>query len=161
MGDIFPDEGLDYLLSIVPKNGASPSNLFMGLYTAAGGTSVPASNATLAGLAGAGTVGFAEVSATLWTTYTRQTHVSGSWGAQGASVVWTTTGRIVTGGQLTFPAPSAPYAPALPIAGFFLSNNYTTGVACYYSNFSDTNPIASLAIGDLVKVTPSFGFGNY
>jgi len=161
MADIFPDEGLDALLAIVPKNGSNVANMFMGLFTAAGGTSVPASNATLAGLAGAGTAGFAEISTTLWSTYTRQTHVSGSWGAQGASVVWTTTGRIVTGGQLAFPAPSSPYAPALPIAGFFLASLFSGGVAYYYSNFSDTTAIASLAIGDLVKVTPSFGLGNY
>jgi hypothetical protein len=161
MADIFPDEGLDYLLSIVPKNGASPANLFLGLYTAVGGTSVPGSANTLAQLAGLGTAGFAEVSATQWASYTRQTHVAGSWGAQGASVVWTTTGRVVTGGQLAFLAPAAPYAPSNPIAGFFLASLITTGVAVYYSNFSDSSTIASLAIGDLVKVTPTFGFGNY
>lgn len=156
--DLFPDEGLDALLAITPKNAAFGTS-FIGLYTAAGGTSVPG-GLSLASLAGVGTSGFAEVSTTQWASYTRQTHVIGSWGAAGASNMWGTTGRKVDGSQVAFLAPAAPYSPTNPIAGFFLASAITAGSAWYYSNFSDTTAIASLAIGDIIKVTPSFGLGN-
>jgi|SRR5215831_7023165 len=162
MADLFPDEGLDALLAIVPKQGTTPTQMFVGLYTASGGSSIPANNATLAG-AGANMQGCAEVSTTLWSTYLRITFPSGSWGAQAASTVWSTSGRIVTGtAAAVFPAPTSAYSPAQAIAGFFLSNASfaNSGFAYYYSNFSDNSLINSLAIGDVVKVTPTFGLGN-
>ena len=159
IADLFPDEGLDYLLGIVPKNGTNLANTFLGLYTAGGGTSVPG-GLTLAAIGGLGTSGYAEVSATQWASYTRQTHAAGSWGAAGASTIWSTVGRKVDGSQMTFLAPAAPYSPTNPIAGFFLATAITGGVALYYSNFGDGSTIASLAIGDIVKVTPTFGLGN-
>jgi len=162
MADVFPNEGLDNLLAIVPKGGAAPSNTWVGLFTAGGATSVPAATVNLSQLAGAGTVGFAEVSTTLWTTYTRMTAAAGSWGGQGGSTIWSTVGRAVQGSQTAFPAPSGSYSPALPIAGFFLANAlaYGAGSAWYYSNFEDGSTIAGLSTGDVVKVSPGFGFGN-
>jgi hypothetical protein len=163
MADLYPDEGLDALLAVVPKQGTTPTQMFLGLYTAQGGTSIPSNQATLAG-AGANMQGCAEVSTTQWSTYLRITVPSGSWGAQSSSTVWSTSGRIVTSATpCVFPAPSAPYNPTPnSIAGFFLSNASfaNSGLAYYYSNFSDSSLIASMAIGDVIKVTPTFGLGN-
>jgi hypothetical protein len=70
------------------------------------------------------------------------------------------TGRGVVGSQVSFPAPTTAYSPANPICGFFIADASTAGHAIYYSNFSDTTPVSSLAIGDVIKVTPTFGYGN-
>lgn len=166
MADLFPDEGLDLLLGIVPKNGANLSQTFMGLYTAQGGTSIPSNQSVLSssGAGGTNNQGCVEVSTTLWSTYLRITMPSGSWGAQSSSTVWSTSGRIVTSATpAVFPAPTSLYNPSPnSIAGFFLSNNSIPyqGIGIYYSNFADSSLIASLSIGDVVKVTPTFGMGN-
>lgn len=164
MADLFPDEGLDWLLGIVPKNGTNATQTFLGLYTATGGTSTPQNNAVLSAQTITNGLGCKEVSTVQWSTYIRITVPSGSWGAQSASTVWSTSGRIVTSGAAcVFPAPSGAYNPSPDsLAGFFLSNNSipNQGIGIYYSNFSDSSLIASMAIGDVVKVTPTFGFGN-
>ncbi len=164
MADVFPDEGLDALLAIVPKLGTNPIQMFVGLYTAQGGVSIPANNALLAVAGNVFSQGCKEVSATQWTTYARQTIIAAGWGAQAASTVWSTSGRIVTASSaLTFPAPTVGYNPTPDsIAGFFLANASfaNSGLAYYYSNFGDSSLIATLSIGDLVKVTPTFGIGN-
>jgi len=159
---VFPNEGLDVILNIVPKGGSVLANTFVGLFTAAGATSVPAATVNLSQLAGAGNAAFAEVSTTLWATYLRMTTAAGSWGAQGGSTIWATVGRAVQGSQVQFPAPGAGYSPALPIAGFFLATTsaYGASSALYYSNFEDGSTIVGLSTGDIVKVSPGFGFGN-
>lgn len=137
--------------------------MFCGLYTAQGGTSIPANNATLAG-AGANMQGCAEVSTTQWSTYLRITVPSGSWGAQFGTTIWSTSGRAVTSATAcVFPAPTSLYNPSPnSIAGFFLSNASfaNSGFAYYYSNFADQSLVASLSIGDVMKTIPSFGLGN-
>lgn len=164
MADLFPDEGLDALLAIVPKQGTTPTQMFVGLYTAQGGTSIPSNQATLAVAGNVSSQGCKEVSVTQWSTYLRITFPSGSWGAQSSSTVWSTSGRIVTGSvPAVFPAPTGTYNPSPDsIAGFFLANASFafSGIAYYYSNFADTSLIASLSVGDVVKVTPTFGLGN-
>ena len=156
MAEIFPDEGLDYILGIVPKNGTNIATTYVGLFTNTAGTAVPANTATLAAMGGS----FAECATGAWSTYARQSHASTGWGAAGAQTIWSQAGRGVVGTQVSFPAPSSSYSPANPIAGFFLATAVTAGTGLFYSNFSDSSTIASLAIGDVVKVTPTFGLGG-
>jgi hypothetical protein len=155
--DMFPDEGLDLLLAIVPKNGTNWTNTYVGLFTsAAGGSAVPAANATIASMG----TNYAECLVAGWSTYVRQTHAATGWGAVGAKTIAGTVGRGCDGTQVSFPAPTGAYSPTNPICGFFLSDLSTNGKSIFYANFSDTTPISALAIGDIVKVTPTFGYGN-
>lgn len=158
MAEIFPDEGLDYLLGIFPKNGTNASTLYLGLLTdsAAAGTTVPASTATLATMGGT----FSE---TAYTSYARVAVASSDWGSAGADTIWSQAVRRVTATQKSFAAATAAAASA-KIVGFFLCtvSTGTSGVVVYYSNFDNgaTDVITSLAIGDIVRVTPKLGFGG-
>jgi hypothetical protein len=156
MADTFPDEGLDLILAQVPK--VWPANTYIGLWTsAAGGSTAPAANATIAAMG----TNYAEVATAGWSTYARQTHAAAGWsGAIGAKTIWTVAGRGCDGTQVSFPVPTGAYNPTNPICGFMVCDGLTTGKAYFYSNFTDTTPITALAIGDTVKVTPTWGFGN-
>src|SRR3954469_20842098 len=149
MAEIFPDEGLDYLIGIVPKNGTNLANTYCGLFINMTATTVPAASAVLST-----GVGVTETSG--WG-YVRQTHAASGWGATGAKTIWAQTGRGTTGAQLSFAAASAAYAS--PINGFFLAatSGAGTGPALFYSNFDDTTAISSLSLGDIIKITPTFG----
>lgn len=158
MADMFPDEGLDVILATFPRGTTTPANLYVGLFTGGTASTVPASSATVASMGGT----FAEVLTAGWSTYARQAIASttGGWGAPGAQTIWSVTGRGVVGSQVSFNAPTSAYTPSNAINGFFIADASTAGHAVYYSNFSDTTGIASLAIGDVIKVTPTFGYGN-
>jgi hypothetical protein len=157
---IFPDEGLDVIFGIVPKNGTNLATTYLGLFTGGAGTTVPANTATVAAMGGS----FAEVttgvSPTGWPAYARQSIAAASWGASGAQTIWTLAARGAAAGQVVFTTPAAVYTPTNSIGGFFIADALTAGHALLYSNFTDLTPIATLAIGDLVKVTPTWGFGG-
>lgn len=150
--EIFPNEGLDYLLGVVPKGGTSPANLYLGLFTSQTASTTPDATAVLATATG--------VAEAAYTSYARVAVASGDWGAAGADTIWAQAVRAVTAAQKSFPAAGAAYPT--PINGFFLAttSGVGTGVAVYYSNFDDTTAIASLALGDIIRVTPKLGFGG-
>lgn len=162
MADMYPDEGLDVILGVFPRGGTIPANLYVGLFTGGSSSTVPTSAATIAAMTGT----FAEVTTgsapTGWPAYARQPIASttSGWAAPGAQTIWSVTGRGVVGGQVSYSPPVAAYSPTNAVNGFFIADAITSGHAVYYSNFSDTTGIASLAIGDVIKVTPTMGFGN-
>lgn len=90
-----------------------------------------------------------------FTSYARQSIAAASWGTVGAKTMWSQSGRGTTAGQTSFPAAGAAYATA--INGYFIASAVSAGVCLAASNFDDTTAIASLALGDIVKVTPTFG----
>ena len=149
MAESFPNEGLDLLLGIVPKGGATLATMYMGLWTT-GGTNIatPAATAVLATQTGVGEAAFPG--------YARQSIAAGTWGAISTQTIWGQAGaRACSAPQEVFPGATGSYATA--INGFFLSNALTGGVAIFYSNFDDTTAIATMALGDIIKVTPTFG----
>lgn len=147
MAEIFPDEGLDYLLGLVPKGGTTPTTLYLGLFTSQTASTVPANTAVLSTPAG--------ITEAAYTGYARVAVASTDWGSISTQTVWSQTGaRGVTAAQKSFPAATAAYATA--INGFFLASASTAGVCVFASNFSDTTAIASMAIGDVIKVTATF-----
>lgn len=150
--EIFPDEGLDYLLGIFPKNGTNAATLYLGLFTSQTATTTPANTAVLATATG--------VTEATFTSYARVAVAAADWGTAGADTIWSQAVRRVTAAQKSFPAAGAAYAT--PINGFFLAttSGAGTGIAVYYSNFDDTTAIASLALGDIIRVTPKLGFGG-
>lgn len=145
--EIVPDEGLDYLLNVALKGGTPPANTYLGLFTSQTATTVPAATAVLSTATG--------VTEAAFTSYARVAVAAASWGTTGAKTIWSQTARGTTAAQASFPAAGASYATA--INGFFLASASTAGVSLMYSNWDDTTAIASLAIGDIIKVTPTFG----
>lgn len=148
--EIFPDEGLDYLLGIVPKNGTNLATTYLGLFTSQTATTTPASTAVLATATG--------VTEAAFSGYARVAVAAADWGTAGAETIWSQAVRRVTATQKSFPAATG--ADSTPINGFFVATASTAGVALYYSNFDDTTAIASLALGDIIRVTPKLGLGG-
>jgi hypothetical protein len=150
MAEIVPDEGLDYILSIFPKNGSNIATTYLGLFTSQTASTVPASTMVLATPTG--------ITEAAYTGYARQSIAAAAWGATGAKTMWSQTGRGSTAGQVSFPAATAAYATA--INGFFLATASAAGTCLFASNFDDTTAVASLAVNDVIKVTPTFGLLN-
>lgn len=141
MAEIFPDEGLDYILGVIPKGATTPATLYMGLFTSQTATTVPANTAVLATQTG--------MTEATGTGYARQSIAAASWGAQGAA----TGGRKTTAGQVTFPAVGA--GGWGTINGYFLATALTVGTAVFYCNFDDNQSIAT-SPNDVIKVTPTW-----
>lgn len=143
MAEVFPDEGLDYILGVIPKAGSTPATLYIGFFTSQTASTVPAGTAVLA--TGTG------VTEATGTAYARQSIASASWGAIAAGG----GGRRTTAGQVTFPTVGAGGWGTLN--GFFIATTAGagTGIAVYYANFDDLTAIPS-AVNDVIKVTPSW-----
>lgn len=152
MAEIVPDEGLDYWLGVMLRSQSAPANTYVGLFTSQTASTVPASTAVLATPTG--------VTEAAPGGYARQAIASGTgtWGAPAADTLWSQAVRRTTGPQVSFPAATGAYATA--INGFLIATALTAGIALLYSNFDDTTAIASLAIGDVVKVTPKYGLAG-
>jgi hypothetical protein len=150
MAELFPNEGLDYLLSIVPKGGTSPTTLYLGLFTSQTASTVLTATQTLA----------ANITEASYTGYTRIAVASTDWGTAGAKTIWTQPVRGVDGSQKSFPAATASYST--PINGFFISSTsvVSAGICIWASNFDDITAVSTMAIGDIIKVTPTWGFGG-
>lgn len=147
MAEIIPDEGLDYILAIVPKNGTNIATTYSGLFTSQTASTVPASTMVLATPTG--------ITEAAYTGYARQSIAAASWGTTGAKTIWTQPARGTTAGQVSFPAATATYSTA--INGFFIATASAAGVCLAASNFDDTTAVATMAIGDIIRVTPTFG----
>lgn len=152
MAAIIPDEGLDVLVGVCVKGSTAPANTYLFLFTSQTGSTVPASTAVLSTYTGVTEAGF--------TSYARQTNAAANWGTTGAKTIWTKNTRGTTGSQISFPAAGATYST--PINGFGLSDALAHGSehALMYSNFDDTTAIAAMNLGDVIKVTPTFGLGG-
>ena len=149
MAEIFPSEGLNLVLAIVPKNGTNAASTYMGLW----GTNFSAS-----------TVGTAANPRSSYTepsggAYARQAIAAASWGANadgggGASE----PGRKTTAGQVTFPTATAAWGT---VNGFFLADSSTSAAGALYfaANFDDTTAI-TVNTNDIVKVTPTWEIRN-
>jgi len=148
--EIFPNEGLAYLLGIVPKGGTSPANLYLGLFTSQTASTVITAAQTLA----------ANITEPGYTNYARVAVASSDWGSvTSGDTVWSQTPvSSVEASQKSFAAAGTVQSSA--INGFFLASALTGGVCVFASNFVDTTAIASLALGDVVKITPKFAFGG-
>lgn len=144
MAEIFPNEGLDAIMAIWPKNGTNIATMYLGLFTSQTGTTVPAATAVLATSTG--------VTEASYTNYARQSIAAASWGAQAAG---SPDGRMTTAGQVTFPTVGA--TAGGQVNGVFLASALTVGVAYWYANFAEGAWVP--AVGDILKHTPFISFG--
>jgi hypothetical protein len=153
MAAIVPDEGLDVFVGVCVKGATALANTYLGLWTTgASASTVPAAGTVLSTYTTIGEAGF--------TSYARQTMAAASWGATGAKTIWTKSTRGTSFSQVSFPAAGGTYSTA--INGFFIADlsSHGTEHGLLISNFDDTTAIATMAIGDIVKVTPTFGLGG-
>lgn len=148
--EICPDEGLDYMLGLIFKGTSQPANFYLGLFTSQTASTTPASTMVLATPTG--------ITEAAYTGYTRVAVAQGDWGSASAQTIWSQTTRALAAAQKSFPAATASYPTA--INGFFLATASTAGVCLYASNFDDTTAIATMAIGDIIKITTKFGLGG-
>lgn len=148
--EIMPNEGLAYLLGIVPKGGTSPTNLYLGLFTSQTASTVITAAQTLA----------ANITEPTYTSYARVAVALTDWGSVVAGdTVWGQTVSSVAASQKLFPANSGS-TYSTPINGFFLASASSGGVCVYQSSFDDQTAVASLDLGSIVKVTPKFALGG-
>ena len=147
MAEIFPNEGLDAIMAVFPKNGANLANLFLGFFTSQTNNTVPGATAVLATQTG--------MTEATGTAYARTTMAAASWGAQAAG---TPDGRKSTFIPVVTPTVGA--GGWGTINGFFLATliGAGTGVAIYSANFDDVTAIVTGA-GDVITVTPFINFG--
>lgn len=136
------------MLSMVPKAATPPATLYVGLFVGASETAPPPSAAVLST--------YTDVAEAAYDGYVRQPLTASQWGAIGAKTTWGQTGRGTTGAQVAFPAATAPYETQ--INGFFLATEVGHGaeIGLWYSNFDDEVGIAAMAIGDIIKITPTW-----
>jgi hypothetical protein len=161
MATIVPTEGLNYLATLVLEGATAPATLYLGLFsdTAAAGTTVPGASATRSAMGGT----FSEVAT--GSTYPGYSAVAMTantdWGTIGTQTVWGNTVTGAVGTQKSFAAATSASANA-KICGYFIATHATAGVVLCYSNFTNeaSDVIASLALGDIVRVTPTFGFAS-
>lgn len=144
MAEIFPDEGLNAILAVWPKNGSNYATMYMGLFTSQTATTVPAASAVLATPTG--------VTEAAFTNYARQSIAAASWGATAAG---SPDGRQTTAGAVSFPAVGATVGGA--INGYFIATASTAGTAFYYCNF--TEGAITPQTGLVITVTPTIIFG--
>lgn len=141
MAEIFFDEGLDYILGIIPKGGAL-GTLALGAFTAATPSTVPARTSTIANLnePANGTGGYARVIVT-----------TGNWGAAATQG----SGRRITSAQKSFPSSSAAWNPS-SVNGTFIGVGTTVqaGTIIYAANFDDSAAAVINAAGLVLRVTP-------
>lgn len=167
----FPQEGLNYLLNVVPRNTqAAPSITYIGL--------VATSWATISGYAvagdnpitlNAGTWAVTEASG--FTGYNRLTLSGASWGipVSGLITIGTSTsvpiqGTTYSGSSLTWTNNGTTYSG---INGMFVSISGTPGLTSasggtvlWYAPFSDLSTVV-LASGDSLTITPTWQMASY
>ena len=144
---IYPDQGIDELLSVFPKNGTNHATLYAGLFTSQTPTTVPDRSA----LGGASPSGWTEVSAGAGS-YARIAIPSSSWG----SPVTTGTGRKVTAAQVNFTG----FTTSAPVNGFFLATLSASGVGdkiIFFANFDDGLSYSLVTTADQLLLTPYMG----
>jgi hypothetical protein len=145
MAEIYPDEGLDIILEIFPRNGTNLATTYLSLFTTFTASTVGASTSVAN-----------DYTEPDFGSYARQSIAAASWGAIAAG----TGGRKTTAAQVTFPTATTPNS-TLPTNGFWLANQLSaTGDKCIFAaNFDDTTAV-QINIADIIKVTPTQQFNN-
>ena len=174
---IFPQEGLDYLMSVIPKGATASGTIYLGLWGQGAGSNLTTWSTISGTYANAGTIALTLNSGTYpvyevasFTGYTsRTTLTSGNWGAQ-------TSTTVNVSGNASLPVRYSTYSPAVTftngqaatvsgINGIFLciggsgtnvgstSGPYTN--VLWYAPFSDYSSV-TLASGDSISITPTW-----
>lgn len=172
---IFPQEGLDYQMAVIPKGATVSGTIYLGLWGQGSGSNLT-SWSTISGYANAGNIAITlnsgtypvyEVSA--FTGYASRTALTAAnWGAQ-------TSTTVSVSGNATLPVRFSTYSPAIQftnggatvsgINGIFLcigasgtnvgSSSSPSLSVLFYAPFSDYSSV-TLASGDSISITPTW-----
>jgi len=144
MAEIFPDEGLDYLLGVAFKATTVDTTLFMGLFTSQTATTAPARSAT----GGASPSGWTEMTASSGS-YARIAVATGDWGAAATNG----NGRRIS---LSAAKQFTGFVGAAAANGFFLATNSASGAGdtmVYFSNFDSGVARTMASVSDQLNIT--------
>lgn len=144
MAEIFPDEGLDYLLGIAFKGATVDTTLFMGLFTSQTPSTVPARNAT----GGAVPSGWTEMGASSGS-YARVAVATGDWGAAATNG----NGRRIA---LSAAKQFTGFVGDADANGFFLATASAPGAGdtiVYFSNFDSGVARTMATVSDELNIT--------
>lgn len=139
MAEVFPNEGLDFILGQFPKDAVRSTSTGLCLFTSQTASTVMTSAQTLT-----------NVTETTYTNYAAQALATATWGAQAAG----TGGRATTYPQVTFPTVGATGAT---INGFYIADSTTDTIVICQANFTDVTAVV-LAENDVIKVTPTITY---
>ena len=139
ISEIFPDEGLDLVLAVVPKGAATIATTYLTLFTTFTASTVGTSAQTRSAYTEPSGGAFA-----------RQSLAAATWGAQAALG----GGRGTTYSQVTFPTATAVWGT---VNGFAVGDTSTLAAGKLYfaCNFDDTTAV-TINTNDIIKVTPSW-----
>ena len=144
MAEIFPDEGLDVILSIFPQGGTNLTTTYLALFTSFTAATV-----------GSNSQGADSYTEPDFGAYARQAIAAASWGALAAG----TGGRKTSAAQVTFP--TATGNASATVKGLWLANQLSaTGDKCIFAaNFDDATAV-QINTNDVIKVTPTMQANN-
>jgi hypothetical protein len=167
MAENFTNEGLDRILTYIPRNSSAPAldtTLYLAAITTAGtvdgttaltGTSVPNRNTVWAtdyvtGNAGATRGGGGEP--TIGTgSYARKAVANTDWGAPATAG----SGRRTTSAQESFAQSTAAWSNQNVIGfGIVTASGAGSGISYFFANFDDNSTVAVNASGIVLQVTP-------
>lgn len=139
MAEIFPNEGLDYIMGKWPKGGAVEATMDLRLFSSHSATTV------------IGTAeGTAQITQSAWTNYAAKTLGTATWGAQSAHA----SGRSTTYPQVNMGTCGATGGT---VNGFYITGNSGSVCVCM-ANFDDATAVV-LMQNDIIRVTPTLVFG--
>ena len=141
MAEIFPDEGLDHIFGVWPKNDAAiPASYKLKCFS-----NFTASTVMLEAN------GTADVTESAWTNYSAQSIGSADWGA----VADGTSGRKITAPQQNMGTCGVTGGT---VNGFYITTSDDATVLCM-ANFDDTTAVV-MAENDILKITPALELVN-
>jgi len=165
----FPQEGLNYLLNVFPRNAATASGTtYIGLTGTAWSTIsgyVAASDQPIT--LNSGTYTVLEVSG--MTGYTRQPITAATWNAPASNSITINTSTNIpvqyttTSSGFTWTNTGATYSGVNGIfitLGSVTNSNSSAGAVIWYAPFSDLSTV-TLASGDSITVTPTWQMASY
>lgn len=150
MAELFPDEGLDYILGVFPRQTQSPpASLNAGFFSSQTASTVPGRTAVLSTATGV-------TELTSAGGYARANITNGQWQAPATNGSGRRTSIAANG--VVFAESTGAYSAT--VNGFFISPASTigAGVALFYANFDDTTAITVNAAGFTVRLAPFWQF---
>lgn len=151
MASIFPDEGLDSIISVLLKGGTQDTTWYVGLFTSQTALTVPARTAT----GGASPSGWTEMSASSGS-YARQAISTSDWG----SISTNGNGRKVS---LSSAKTFTGFVGAAPANGYFIATNSASGAGdtiLHFANFDAGAARTFASTSDSDALTPSIQFNG-
>jgi len=185
---VFPDEGLDYMMSVIPKNGSVDDPIYLGLWGSATNDDAAPTTTTWSTISGYASAGNTNITLNSGTYYVFETGASegGFVGYTSRTALnpanWSANASTTVNvpGNAALPVRYSTYTPAVQfinggtvvsgINGIFLAVGSTAGTVgegsdatcsvLWYAPFSDFSSV-TLASGDSISITPTWQSASF